>query len=342
MPLKLVPPKPGRSSYWRVRGTHRGISVDRTTGIAAGERRAESRAQAFLERWRDQIERGELTGKPALTFDAAASAFILAGGEDRFLDPILDHFGTKLLAADVDQAMVDHAAAKLYPHATPATRNRQVYTPICAVLRHNGVTLNLKRPKGAQGRRREAWLMPDEFERVAAAAADIDSQLAAMMILACYTGLRLGEILGLRWADLDLEERTAVVRKTKNGDPRVAYLPRRATAVLGALRPAAMPGSARVFRFTRNQHLNDLAHRAYELAEVSCADAPFHILRHSWATWMVRLGADLVATKAWRSETAARGYTHFVVSEEARKADALPGANAAVALVKTATATSGA
>jgi hypothetical protein len=41
---------------------------------------------------------------------------------------------------------------------------------------------------------------------------------------------------------------------------------------------------------------------------------------------MTRVGADLVGAGVWKSATAARVYQHFVVSEEAKKADALPGA----------------
>ena len=40
--------------------------------------------------------------------------------------------------------------------------------------------------------------------------------------LAFYTGLRLSEILGLRWSDIDLEARTLTVRRTMvslRGDP---------------------------------------------------------------------------------------------------------------------------
>ena len=45
MPLKLVPPSP-RSSRWRVRGTHLGVSVDRST--LATDRETAKRVLASL------------------------------------------------------------------------------------------------------------------------------------------------------------------------------------------------------------------------------------------------------------------------------------------------------
>lgn len=91
----------------------------------------------------------------------------------RFLEPILKHFGAKASAEDIDQAAIDAAAAVILPGAKPATRNRQVYTPIAAILRHNGLRLDLRRPRGAQGERRTLWLTPKQFEALANAAGAI-------------------------------------------------------------------------------------------------------------------------------------------------------------------------
>jgi hypothetical protein len=42
---------------------------------------------------------------------------------------------------------------------------------------------------------------------------------------------------------------------------------------------------------------------------------------------MTRAGADLVATKVWRSRAAAGVYEHFDHNEESRKAALIPGAD---------------
>jgi hypothetical protein len=56
------------------------------------------------------------------------------------------HFQETPLSA-IDQRAIDQAAIALYPNASQATRNRQVYTPTSAILRGAGVTSPLKRPK---------------------------------------------------------------------------------------------------------------------------------------------------------------------------------------------------
>ena len=52
----------------------------------------------------------------------------------------------------------------------------------------------------------------DEVERLVNACDDDD--LRRLVFVAVSTGLRLGELLGLRWVDLDLEAGTAAVRRT--------------------------------------------------------------------------------------------------------------------------------
>ena len=49
MPYKLIPPKAGRSSFWRIRGTEFGAYLDRST--QTGDRREAAR---FLKFWRDE------------------------------------------------------------------------------------------------------------------------------------------------------------------------------------------------------------------------------------------------------------------------------------------------
>src|SRR5260370_21412557 len=57
--------------------------------------------------------------------------------------------------------MIDNAAAELYPPATAATRNRQVYTPVSAVLKRAGIERQIKRPNGWRGRKLTHWLAPE-------------------------------------------------------------------------------------------------------------------------------------------------------------------------------------
>ncbi len=136
MPLKLVPPRQGKSPYWSVRGTHLGRYVDRST-------KACQRALAVkvLRRLERAIERGELAEPDEATFASAAIDYMNAGGERTFLTRLIQHFGTTPLR-NIDQAAIDRAAVELYPNASAATRNTQVYTPVSAILQHRGHRLS--------------------------------------------------------------------------------------------------------------------------------------------------------------------------------------------------------
>src|SRR6185312_5346975 len=175
MPFKLVAPKAGRWSHWRVRGTEAGVYVDRSTKV--GDRKI---AQRILNEWKAEAQRQAIAGpRKRTTFAEAAIAYMEAGGEKRFLAPLLKHFGNGLIT-ELGQSEIDAAAAILYPHATSATRNRQVYSPLSAVLKHAGIERPLRRPKGSQGTPRLTWLRPEEAMRLLDAAEAVDVRFGAL------------------------------------------------------------------------------------------------------------------------------------------------------------------
>src|SRR5262249_14155278 len=164
------------------------------------------------------IERGELAEPGEATFASAALAYMKAGGERTYIGKLLEHFGDTPLS-QIDQVKIDSAASVLYPLGSAATRNRSVYTPISAVLRHGGARLDLRRPKGSAGNRSTAWLWPEQAESIFEEAEKLDPAFAALLITLCYTGMRLSEALGLTWNDVRLQDGFAYIPDTKNGEP---------------------------------------------------------------------------------------------------------------------------
>ena len=106
---------------------------------------------------------------------SAAVAYMEAGGSPRFVARLIKHFGDAPLG-DIDQTAVDNAAAALYPLTTGATRNRCVYTPVSAILRHAGGALMLRRPKGAKGRVVTDWLVKQDALGIIKAAEAFDRE----------------------------------------------------------------------------------------------------------------------------------------------------------------------
>ena len=68
-----------------------------------------------------------------------------------------------------------------------------------------------------------------------ARAVAVAHRVGLAFLFALETAMRSGEIVGLRWADVDLEARTARLPRTKNGDSREVPLSTRAVAILRAL-----------------------------------------------------------------------------------------------------------
>jgi len=247
-----------------------------------------------------------------------------AGGDRRFLRKLLEHFGDRPIR-DIDQAAIDGAAVGLYPLATPATRNRQVYTPCSAILHHAGIRMGLNRPRGSGGNQSTAWLWPEQAHALFQEAEKLDKEFAALLIVLCYTGMRLSEALGLTWDNVRLADGYAYVPTTKTDEPRAVFLPPVAVAALANNER----GGLRVFRFAKSGHIYFLLRASAARASVELpVRSAFHIFRHTYATWMRRYaGADskaLIATGAWKDRKSVDRYVHAVVSEEARLAERLP------------------
>jgi len=327
MPLRLVPPSlERRTPFYSVRGSYLGQYINRS--LKTGEK---ALAKKLIKQIESDIERGALTAGRKLGFAEAAGAYMKAGGEKKYLAPIIAHLRHTPLA-EVAQIAIDNTAASLYPNATAATLNRQVYTPVSAVLKRAGFEHKIKRPKGWRGRKLTHWLTPQQAFAVFKAALKIDApaetrvKFRVFLILLCYTGMRLSEGLRLNKADIDLKTKTARLYRTKNDKPRLVYLPK---VVVDELRKMDLTSSERLFKFHAGGRLRDMLKMTLVRAGVVLPRrVAFHVFCHTWATWMRQHGGldtfDLLKTDRWADPDSADRYAHVVVSDMAKKADLLP------------------
>jgi integrase len=329
VPLRLV--RRPKSPYWIMRGTVRGINTEETTGTADRRIAEEIRAKREAEILEQSVHGRRATA----TWAEAALSYLDQGGSARFLDRVTDHFGTTPLAK-ISQDAIDRGARKVYPNASDATRNRQFYTQVSAVLTHGARrgwcdALLLERPRGAPGRVR--FLEPSEAERLITACAP---HLRPLVIFLLYTGARVGEALWLDWREVDLVRGHVVFVETKNGDRRGVPLNPRVVAALANLphrdgevfrRPDGMP-----YERSRSEEDHSAGTRikrafAGAVRRAGIEDFHPHDCRHTWATWHYRANRDLSALMkigGWRSVTMVMRYAHTNVAEHAASMDALP------------------
>lgn len=312
MPLTLTRRRPGGNYY--MRGTVQGVSLYESTGTS---RRAE--AEAIAHRRESEIRDRVAHGRAAtLTLAEAALTYMGAGGERRFLAPILQHFGPDALLSEIDNAAVSAAEAALYPNAAPATVNRQLVTPLSAILTlaaDDGLIAprRLKRRKGDQARWR--WLTPEEAEALLGAAQPAFRPLLALLL---GTGCRAGEAVAIEAGSFHPATGEAWLFRTKTERPRMLRMPRRAVEIilerpLPEIGPVIRRPDGAPYRIAgpnQGGQFKTAFHRTRDKAGLGPEVTP-HVLRHTWATWYYAATHDfggLVDLGGWSSADMANRY----------------------------------
>lgn len=140
--------------------------------------------------------------------------------------------------------------------------------------------------------------------------------LALSTVLALTTGMRRSEILNLQWADVDLVQKRILVRKSKNGRPRMIPI---APLAVEALEKSQRSAGAVIFATTNSLRLS------FQRAKKKAGTAfKFHDLRHEAISRFFELG--LTAPEAQmmsghRTLSQLSRYSHADADRIARKFD---------------------
>jgi integrase len=121
------------------------------------------------------------------------------------------------------------------------------------------------------------------------------ASLKVYIIAALQTGARRGELINLRWPDVDMKARTLTFRETKNGDARSIPMTETLYASLRAL-PRPLDPSAHVLPQRSPQALS----RAFGhlVRRLGIKDLRFHDLRHDAASTLTMAGVGQRAVMA--------------------------------------------
>ncbi|HWN11634.1 MAG TPA: site-specific integrase [Pyrinomonadaceae bacterium] len=173
---------------------------------------------------------------------------------------------------------------------TPASVNREleVLSRIFSIAIDNG--MNIQNPCRKvkllrMDNQRNRYLSEDEETRLMAILVGRRAHLRSIVILALHTGMRRGEILSLRWNQIDFARGLILVQRTKSGRDRMIPMNSIIRETLAAIRGQATDDQ--VFP------INDVKRSfVYACGKAKIADFHFHDLRHTAATRLADRGAD--------------------------------------------------
>jgi integrase len=303
MPLKIVPPIPGRTPYWYIRGTLYGRTI-----CASTKARDKAAAKRFKEQFELKLASSVSLKRPAATFREAASLYL------DFRRPTLrrDHVIIERLAAvlgerllsDIRQHILVEAANVLYPRCSPETKNRMALTPAAAVLHYaaeNDLCPYIKVRKLKEKQPEARALSKDQAAVLMANAA---GKLKTLLVFLFCQGWRVTDTLRLRWQDLNLAEGTVRYHVSKTDEWRTMPLHASVIAELRAM-PTAI---GRVFPW---QNKSNLYRELYPFCRSLGIHFTPHMARHSFATWLVNEGVtvpELMEAGGWKDHKSVLRY----------------------------------
>lgn len=252
----------------------------------------------------NEVRRAVVHGEESvLTFAQALALYVQDGKDTRFTLKLLDHFA-KWKIKDITGPVIRTAAKTLYPDATAATWNRQVITPMRAIINHAADAKRLpkisvkrfKEERKARPAGSKVWL--DAFCK---AAKKLDMpETAAIARFMFETATRVSEACRLTWENVDLQLGIAFLEKTKT-EPRKVFLTRAMVIDLANIRSLH---ETLVFAAANRSTVKKRFDKVIKEAGLSRLTS-HEIGRHGFATEMIRRNGVDVATTAdhggWKS-----------------------------------------
>lgn len=214
------------------------------------------------------------------------------------LKHLLPFFGDKIVTHILPRDVSEYKALRRKEGASPATINREL-----ALMKH---CFNVARREWEYVRDnpvsmvsmekepppRDRWLTREEGSKLLACSA---AWLHRMIVFSVETGLRRGELLNLRWSDVQLQVKVIVVWGAKTKERRSVPLSQRAFQVLQTIRKMGETGE---FVFTNSQSKEQVnvqtLRTAFDTAirRAGIINFHWHDLRHTFASRLAQAGVD--------------------------------------------------
>lgn len=181
--------------------------------------------------------------------------------------------------------------------------------------------MKISKPREPRGR--ERFLTDDERERLLVACkASEDRYLLPVVVLAISTGMRRGEIMNLKWTDVDFARGLIVLTETKNGTSRAVPLFGLAHMLLEGLGDLRREDTPLIFYGGVKTKPKDLK-RPWDaaLASAKLVNFRFHDLRHTAASYLAMNGAttmEIAEVLGHKTLSMVKRYSHLTSSHTAK------------------------
>jgi integrase len=163
-------------------------------------------------------------------------------------------------------------------------------------------TRNITKPKFDN--RRVRFLSHKEADKLLNALQAKDTTAHNMALLSLHTGLRVGEMMNLKWSHIDAERGLIRVMDAKGGFGRAVYMTKRVKAMFEGMTQGEP--EELVFKSITGKPLKEMPRVYFEVVAAlkfneGITDARqkvvAHTLRHSFASWHVTAGTEIYTLK---------------------------------------------
>jgi integrase len=147
---------------------------------------------------------------------------------------------------------------------------------------------------------RQRFLSQEEAARVLESLRLRSDQVAQIATMSLYGGLRLGEVLGLTWGNVDFTNGIVFVQDAKNKESRPIFITEPIKQILGELTPG--DPDELLFKTKAGNPVQQLSKSfAITVKELKLNEGvsdprervSFHTLRHTYASWAVMAGVPI-------------------------------------------------
>lgn len=333
-----------RGQVWWMRFTHKGKQVRKPTNVTdkklAEKIHHKVMTQLAEGQWLDKLEGADKTFKELaekyINEYAKINKRSWQKDQERLNNHLIPFFGEMIVTEISPKVISAYKGHRYKKDIAPATINREL-----TIMKHM-YTMAVKEWEWCrdnpvkrvrmekEGPSRDRWLTYEEEKRLLDAC---PAWLKEIVTFALNTGMRQGEILGLRWKDVNLISGIVILDMTKNGDRRSIPLNRIAWDMLKQKSRVRYLASDYVFTNDAGKRMDGGNLRTDYMKALKKAKIEaftFHDLRHTFATRLVHRGIDLYKVQkllGHRDNKTTQRYAHHYPESLRDGVDALVSAD---------------